>query len=333
MSGDEASKRVESLASRTRDLTQLKQKYDEIYARSDVWLYPKSQGIHSVILSLLPADLTGKRVLDVGCGAGRLAINCSTRGALVTGFDFSEPAVALAEMNAACAGSEARFVVDEIETFCAAADVRYDIAVMVGVLEHVPDPVTTLRSLGSIIADDGLLITSSPNFVNLRGFSYMTLLTLLDLPLSLADVRQVDEQAMQEWSTAAGWSYEQCLGAIYRFGWDERAAADMTKRLPLAVRDAKLEYGFDYGAYSSWLTRVCATGHELLEWLHGEGMLKRIEPNAPIAMARAVDVDEELWGLMMRYMDEDVTADPYYCDVRPLSTMGGEGIYVLRNAR
>jgi 2-polyprenyl-3-methyl-5-hydroxy-6-metoxy-1,4-benzoquinol methylase len=36
----------------------------------------------------LPADLTGKTVLDVGCGTGYFAIRCHQRGAQVTGFDM-----------------------------------------------------------------------------------------------------------------------------------------------------------------------------------------------------------------------------------------------------
>jgi 2-polyprenyl-3-methyl-5-hydroxy-6-metoxy-1,4-benzoquinol methylase len=327
MSGDE--KRVASLSTDRRGLDELRQKYDEIYESAGVWLYSKSQGIHAVILTQLPPDLSGKRVLDVGCGAGRLSIACARRGAAVTGFDFSEPAIRIAALNAACSGTEVRFEAREIEEFCASATEPFDIVTMVGVLEHVPDPVQTLGSLNRVVAPGGLLVTSSPNFVNLRGFSYMTLLTLLDLPMSLADVRQVDYLAMQDWARATEWRYDRDVGAIYRFGWGEKAATDMSKRLPLAVRDAALGVPFDYARYDEWLRRVTTPAEEMLDWLHRADVLHRIPQSELVPMSRAPGIPDGLWSLMQEYMAEDVTADPYYCETPPFSTMGGEGIYFL----
>ncbi len=41
------------------------------------------------LLSILPGDLTGARVLDAGCGAGQMAIELANRGAYVTAIDIS----------------------------------------------------------------------------------------------------------------------------------------------------------------------------------------------------------------------------------------------------
>lgn len=41
------------------------------------------------LLSILPSDLTGARVLDAGCGAGQMAIELAERGAYVTAIDIS----------------------------------------------------------------------------------------------------------------------------------------------------------------------------------------------------------------------------------------------------
>lgn len=41
------------------------------------------------LLAFLPADLTGMRVLDAGCGPGQLAIELARRGAQVTAIDLS----------------------------------------------------------------------------------------------------------------------------------------------------------------------------------------------------------------------------------------------------
>jgi magnesium-protoporphyrin O-methyltransferase len=52
--------------------------------------------MRSTLLSWLPADLSGKRVLDAGCGTGALAVEAARRGAEVVGIDLSPTLVALA---------------------------------------------------------------------------------------------------------------------------------------------------------------------------------------------------------------------------------------------
>ncbi|TRW14996.1 magnesium protoporphyrin IX methyltransferase [Glacieibacterium frigidum] len=48
------------------------------------------------LLDWLPADLTGKRILDAGCGTGALAVEAAKRGASVVAVDVSAQLVNLA---------------------------------------------------------------------------------------------------------------------------------------------------------------------------------------------------------------------------------------------
>lgn len=50
--------------------------------------------MRDTLLSWLPADLTGRRILDAGCGTGMLAIEAALRGATVVGVDVSPQLVA-----------------------------------------------------------------------------------------------------------------------------------------------------------------------------------------------------------------------------------------------
>src|SRR5690606_14614738 len=53
------------------------------------------------LLRLVPFDgMRGKKVLDVGCGAGVDLLRFAKGGAIVTGIDISESAIALARQNA-----------------------------------------------------------------------------------------------------------------------------------------------------------------------------------------------------------------------------------------
>jgi magnesium-protoporphyrin O-methyltransferase len=52
--------------------------------------------MRGAMLDMLPADLSGWRVLDAGCGAGMFAIELSRRGADVTAVDLSPEMIAFA---------------------------------------------------------------------------------------------------------------------------------------------------------------------------------------------------------------------------------------------
>ena len=56
------------------------------------------------LLSMLPTDLTGWRVLDAGCGTGMLAVDLALRGAHVTAIDLSPTLVGYGRDRARAAG-------------------------------------------------------------------------------------------------------------------------------------------------------------------------------------------------------------------------------------
>lgn len=79
------------------------------------------------IAGVLP-DAPPPRVLDVGCGAGTLALIAARRGAAsVVGVDISPRAVAVARFNARLNGLDARFV--EGDLTAPVGDARFDLVV------------------------------------------------------------------------------------------------------------------------------------------------------------------------------------------------------------
>ncbi|MFK7765165.1 MAG: magnesium protoporphyrin IX methyltransferase [Roseobacter sp.] len=53
--------------------------------------------MRALMLNRLPADMTGQRVLDAGCGAGQMTIELARRGADVLAIDVSPALVEIAE--------------------------------------------------------------------------------------------------------------------------------------------------------------------------------------------------------------------------------------------
>jgi GT2 family glycosyltransferase/spore maturation protein CgeB len=109
------------------------------------------------ILALVP--VTARRVLDVGCGAGRLGEAIKARqGAEVVGIELAGAAAS------AALGRLDRVVVGDAERI----DPRFgpddfDCVVCGDVLEHLEDPGAFLRRARGWLSPDGVLVTSLPN--------------------------------------------------------------------------------------------------------------------------------------------------------------------------
>ena len=65
--------------------------------------------MRATLLSSLPEDLTGRRILDAGCGTGALAIEAARRGAHVIAIDIAPTLVDLARERSSNATADQRF--------------------------------------------------------------------------------------------------------------------------------------------------------------------------------------------------------------------------------
>lgn len=82
-------------------------------------------------------DVSGKRILDVGCGSGIYAVYFAKQGAEVTGVDFSTPMLALAERNAGAEGVRIRLVPGDFLQL--RLDPGFDDALMIGVFDYAAE--------------------------------------------------------------------------------------------------------------------------------------------------------------------------------------------------
>ena len=111
---------------------------------------------HTVIMRLLE-DLPPSKVLDLGCSGARLSERIRERGHQVTGVDSMEiPGVR---------GRLDDFHIGDLEQgIPAAAGSGFDVVVAADVIEHVRDPGRLLRQMADVLAPDGMILISTPNF-------------------------------------------------------------------------------------------------------------------------------------------------------------------------
>ena len=106
----------------------------------------------------LPADLTGKTVLDIGCNAGFYSVEMARRGAArVLGIDSDDRYLAQARLAArtlGCDGVEfAKLSVYDVGTL----GERFDLIVFMGVLYHLRHPLLALDLIREHVAADLML--------------------------------------------------------------------------------------------------------------------------------------------------------------------------------
>jgi magnesium-protoporphyrin O-methyltransferase len=118
--------------------------------------------MRNTLLSWLPDDMNGMRLLDAGCGTGALALEAASRGATVTAIDLSPQLVALAAERAATHPAAARITFGSGD-MTDQAHGRFDYVVCMDSIIHyrAEDAVAALGKLAAR-TDRAVLFTFAP---------------------------------------------------------------------------------------------------------------------------------------------------------------------------
>jgi 2-polyprenyl-6-hydroxyphenyl methylase/3-demethylubiquinone-9 3-methyltransferase len=109
------------------------------------------------------AQLEGKTALDVGCGGGILAEAMATRGARVKGIDLSDKALKVAQLHLMETRVAVEYEAISAEDLAAREAGAYDIVTCMELLEHVPDPASTVRACALLARPGGQVFFSTIN--------------------------------------------------------------------------------------------------------------------------------------------------------------------------
>jgi tRNA (mo5U34)-methyltransferase len=108
----------------------------------------------------IPADLTGKSVLDIGCNGGFYSIEMKKRGASrVLGIDFDDDYLAQARFAAEVTGHDIEFRQLSVYDVGSLGE-RFDVVIFMGVLYHLRHPLLALDLIHEHVAGDLLVYQS-----------------------------------------------------------------------------------------------------------------------------------------------------------------------------
>ena len=211
----------------------LKALYEDVYekgAYGRFYTFDQSEGTLEIVSG---ERWHGKKVLDIGCGEGDLAAILSICGADVVAVDFAESAIQTAT---------SRYHHPNLEFRC--CDYR----------EHMDDPLETLQTISTrLLKRPGKIITSSPSFLNPRGYIWMTLQLLLDVPMSLSDLHFLCPFDFERFAGELG--AELSYSSVEQdWGHGDRLIVDFDKRLRNALRDRGLTANVD--RFLEWLSKT-----------------------------------------------------------------------------
>ncbi|MCA0241573.1 MAG: bifunctional 2-polyprenyl-6-hydroxyphenol methylase/3-demethylubiquinol 3-O-methyltransferase UbiG [Proteobacteria bacterium] len=118
------------------------------------------------------APLRGRRVVDIGCGGGILAEAMALRGARVTGIDLAAKPLGVARLHALETGvADLDYREISAEALAAEQPGAYDSVTCMEMLEHVPDPASTVRACARLARPGGWVFLSTLNR-NAKAFAF-----------------------------------------------------------------------------------------------------------------------------------------------------------------
>ncbi len=109
------------------------------------------------------ANIRGKTVVDVGCGGGILAESMAELKANVTGIDMGEAPLSVAKLHLLETGNEVDYRQITAEELAAEQPASFDVVTCMEMLEHVPDPASTVRACAELVKPGGWVFFSTIN--------------------------------------------------------------------------------------------------------------------------------------------------------------------------
>ncbi|RIX43561.1 MAG: bifunctional 2-polyprenyl-6-hydroxyphenol methylase/3-demethylubiquinol 3-O-methyltransferase UbiG [Rhodocyclales bacterium GT-UBC] len=182
--------------------------------------------------------LSGKRVLDVGCGGGLLSEGMATFGAIVTGIDLSEKPLGVAKLHLLESGQKVEYRMVSVEALADEMPGTFDVVTCLEMLEHVPNPSSVVSACAKLVKPGGQVFFSTLNrnpksyLLAVVGAEYV----LQMLPKGTHDYAKfIKPSELARWNKMAGLEPEELIGMTYN-PFSQRYALDQDTSVNYLLR-------------------------------------------------------------------------------------------------
>ena len=162
--------------------------------------------------------LSGKRVLDVGCGGGILSESMSAKGAQVIGIDLGDKALKVAQLHKLESGVDVDYRLISVEALAQQEPASFDLVTCMEMLEHVPDPAAVVRACATLVRPGGTIFFSTINR-NPKAYLFAVIgaeYVLKLLPRGTHEYEKfIRPSELSAWSRATGLSVAGLKGMSY----------------------------------------------------------------------------------------------------------------------
>jgi len=111
----------------------------------------------------LVGGIAGKRVVDVGCGGGILAEAMAAKGAEVLGIDLADKPLKVAALHKLESGANVEYRLVAAEQLAEEMPGAFDVVTCMEMVEHVPDPASTVAACARLAKPGGWVVFSTIN--------------------------------------------------------------------------------------------------------------------------------------------------------------------------
>jgi len=163
-------------------------------------------------------NLSGLKIVDIGCGGGILAESMAIAKANVTGIDMAEGPLAVARLHQHESGIEVDYRQSTAEELAANETEMYDVVTCLEMLEHVPDPSQVIKSCAELVKPGGHVFLSTINR-NPKSFAFAIVGAEYLLKLLPAGTHEygkfIRPSELETWARNAGLSHKDSIGMHY----------------------------------------------------------------------------------------------------------------------
>ncbi|HNJ76831.1 MAG TPA: bifunctional 2-polyprenyl-6-hydroxyphenol methylase/3-demethylubiquinol 3-O-methyltransferase UbiG [Azospira sp.] len=164
------------------------------------------------------APLKGRKVLDVGCGGGILAEAMAARGANVTGIDLAEKPLGVARLHLLESGRSVDYRQVSAEELATKEAGTYDVVTCMEMLEHVPNPASTIASCAALVKPGGHVFFSTISR-NPKAYLFAVIgaeYILQLLPKGTHDYAKfIKPSELSRWAKSVGLEVDEIIGMSY----------------------------------------------------------------------------------------------------------------------